>query len=556
MAGPGFAALEGHTLFPSTTLGLSGLDGLGCAHGSFCPASLLTGILQPSAQLGAGVDLSQLVGARGPVVSPQAPVLPPSVQMLQHAAPGLGAGLGGGLGLSRAAHANNFAQDAAAAASMSKILQAGVLGKQPGPHHSSLLEPLDPAHGMLQASHSTLAQLESLKLALLPHTAASPAINGSGLSCPLASLSVGQGALAMPSIAHWHPPALPAVGVSGGGAERDASTPQVLGAGANGLSGLALPNGSGSHWSVKVAPGSDETTSGGSEAPERSEVSSSDGSDSGDKKCRTWKIMLTAQQAVEIYKLMPADSQHLTSRSMVVGKKFGVSAKTIRDIWKRETWVRATRPVWSEAEEQQYREEEGRNASAAANRSTSAHQARPGSVASLLADTSTHERSPSPHCNSPSAASNSGGGGRTYRSRGRPKGVKDSRPRKRRCLGGAVIDPQGAKSWGSDSSRGVSATSCSSPYTPPYPYAAAAMLGFPGAGTFCGPRFSEEESMSPRRDASFRHPALLQEGLPLGSRGQASAKRSWEVEGGAGAGSINAYIAAAHAQRRNYPHSF
>jgi len=167
-----------------------------------------------------------------------------------------------------------------------------------------------------------------------------------------------------------------------------------------------------------LALSSDDTASRGGSEP----CASSDSSDSGDKKCRSWKIMLTAEQAVEIYKQMPPDSLHVTSKSVIMGKQFGVSAKTIRDIWKRETWVKATRHVWSDADEESYRREENKNAAAACSRDAPP----PGSVASLLSHAD--ERSPSP-----SGASSSGGAG-FARTRGRPKGVKDSRPRKRRCL--------------------------------------------------------------------------------------------------------------------------
>jgi len=169
---------------------------------------------------------------------------------------------------------------------------------------------------------------------------------------------------------------------------------------------------------------SDDTASRGSEP-----CGSSDGSDSGDKKIRAWKIMLTAQQAVQIYQNLPADTLHITSKSVVVGKQFGVSAKTIRDIWKRETWVKATRGVWSPADEHNYQEQEAQKV-----RASAAPSAPPGSVASLLADDL--ERSPSPN----------GDLGAGSRARGRPKGVKDSRPRKRRC----------------ENERGISVTSSSS----------------------------------------------------------------------------------------------
>ena len=153
---------------------------------------------------------------------------------------------------------------------------------------------------------------------------------------------------------------------------------------------------------------------------------SSDASSNSDKKRKSWKIMLSAEQAVEIYKQLPADTLHVTSKSVTVGKQFGVSAKTIRDIWKRETWVKATREFWSEEDELRYREKE--------KQEQDTEKCPPGSVASLLADGM--KRTPSPNSISSS------------RTRGRPKGVKDSRPRKRRF----VAD---SSDCGSDKPRGL-----------------------------------------------------------------------------------------------------
>ena len=42
--------------------------------------------------------------------------------------------------------------------------------------------------------------------------------------------------------------------------------------------------------------------------------------------------------------------------SLEVASRCGVNSKTIRDIWNRETWVRATRSLWTEEEEEAYRE--------------------------------------------------------------------------------------------------------------------------------------------------------------------------------------------------------
>ena len=42
--------------------------------------------------------------------------------------------------------------------------------------------------------------------------------------------------------------------------------------------------------------------------------------------------------------------------SLEVALRCGVNSKTIRDIWNRETWVRATRALWTPEEEEAYHE--------------------------------------------------------------------------------------------------------------------------------------------------------------------------------------------------------
>jgi hypothetical protein len=67
------------------------------------------------------------------------------------------------------------------------------------------------------------------------------------------------------------------------------------------------------------------------------------------------RAVLTDQQAAEIFKLRLAvgafDSarQHLfTSRSAQVSKLYGVSPKAVRDIWNMRTWRHATKQLWSD----------------------------------------------------------------------------------------------------------------------------------------------------------------------------------------------------------------
>ena len=68
---------------------------------------------------------------------------------------------------------------------------------------------------------------------------------------------------------------------------------------------------------------------------------------------------LTAEEAAEIYKMRPKvdDKGKRPKRgSMIrcksIAPKFGVSAKTIRDIWRGRTWIEATRHLWTTEETQ------------------------------------------------------------------------------------------------------------------------------------------------------------------------------------------------------------
>ena len=59
------------------------------------------------------------------------------------------------------------------------------------------------------------------------------------------------------------------------------------------------------------------------------------------------RVILTEQQAVEICAMKPAlpitaNHRRCESQSRIVAEQFGVSPKTVRDIWNRKTWVSAT----------------------------------------------------------------------------------------------------------------------------------------------------------------------------------------------------------------------
>jgi hypothetical protein len=58
---------------------------------------------------------------------------------------------------------------------------------------------------------------------------------------------------------------------------------------------------------------------------------------------RKSQVVLNDAIAVEIYTAKHGKSRHDAQR---LAKRFGVTAKAIRDIWRRRTWTRATRHLW------------------------------------------------------------------------------------------------------------------------------------------------------------------------------------------------------------------
>ena len=59
------------------------------------------------------------------------------------------------------------------------------------------------------------------------------------------------------------------------------------------------------------------------------------------------RIILTQRQAIEIYECKPETivtsfGRRAASASRLVAEQYGVSPKTVRDIWNRRTWVSAT----------------------------------------------------------------------------------------------------------------------------------------------------------------------------------------------------------------------
>ena len=58
------------------------------------------------------------------------------------------------------------------------------------------------------------------------------------------------------------------------------------------------------------------------------------------------KAILTAELAAEIYRSLPDDRSENKPRSTEVSQRYGVAPKTIRDVWDRKTWFKATQHLF------------------------------------------------------------------------------------------------------------------------------------------------------------------------------------------------------------------
>jgi len=63
------------------------------------------------------------------------------------------------------------------------------------------------------------------------------------------------------------------------------------------------------------------------------------------KQQNTSHVVLTPATAVQIYRAKQGKTRQDAAR---LGARFGVSAKAVRDIWRRRTWPRATKHLWTD----------------------------------------------------------------------------------------------------------------------------------------------------------------------------------------------------------------
>lgn len=86
-----------------------------------------------------------------------------------------------------------------------------------------------------------------------------------------------------------------------------------------------------------------------------SSSSHNEGSEDGDR--RNQSIALNSATAVDIYQKRPRDAgtkYGSMACAAQLAAAYDVSPKTIRDIWNRKSWVKATKPMWTEEEKRNH----------------------------------------------------------------------------------------------------------------------------------------------------------------------------------------------------------
>mmetsp|Transcript_45553 Transcript_45553/g.143075 ORF Transcript_45553/g.143075 Transcript_45553/m.143075 type:complete len:407 (-) Transcript_45553:60-1280(-) len=89
------------------------------------------------------------------------------------------------------------------------------------------------------------------------------------------------------------------------------------------------------------------------QAAARPDVFSSDQEQDGEgsqKRLQGKKRILNAELAFKIYSEKISGLGHKTVESCFVGRRYGISSKTVRDIWDRRTWTQATKSLWTPEE--------------------------------------------------------------------------------------------------------------------------------------------------------------------------------------------------------------
>ena len=100
------------------------------------------------------------------------------------------------------------------------------------------------------------------------------------------------------------------------------------------------------HGRVSVDSDDKDGASPGSEdAPGRAEVGTSGGASEGGSPPNRAQTRLTKDQAIAVY--LAGLGPKSRTRASKIAAEFGVTSKTIRDVWTRKTWVTETMPVWN-----------------------------------------------------------------------------------------------------------------------------------------------------------------------------------------------------------------
>eukprot|EP00960_Hanusia_phi_P014338 422830-Hanusia_phi.AAC.1 len=66
------------------------------------------------------------------------------------------------------------------------------------------------------------------------------------------------------------------------------------------------------------------------------------------------RAVISEEIAIKIFAQRKPNSNFKTAESCMVANEYGVSSKSVRDVWDRRTWVKATMPLWTTAEVEEY----------------------------------------------------------------------------------------------------------------------------------------------------------------------------------------------------------
>jgi hypothetical protein len=98
-----------------------------------------------------------------------------------------------------------------------------------------------------------------------------------------------------------------------------------------------------------------------------------------DAAARQSATKLNKEAALEIFQAKCCNGGKRSRLSAILGRRYGITAKAVRDIWNGRTWANVTKPLWTAEDLEAY---EGRKMESRPSRPKSDHSALPAAVPS------------------------------------------------------------------------------------------------------------------------------------------------------------------------------